>query len=148
MGLGNILLPTCPRHSPSDPRPDTTPTPTLPTRHRFEVPTTHQQGLGNCMRPPVDNYPSTRSIRSEPRTQQPHLCRSLCSQLASLPHDHRRRRPCSQLARDRTTAHPAPTHRKPLLPTSKPAAHKLFQHPQVMYHPFLCTHTNQMRAHG
>jgi hypothetical protein len=93
------------------------------------------------MRPPVVDHPSIRSISSEPRTQQPLLCRSLCSQLASSPYDNHRRRPCSQLARDRTTAHPAPTFRRPLLPTSKPAAHKLFQHPQVMYHPlFFRTH--------
>jgi hypothetical protein len=90
---------------------------------------------------PLSSTTSTRSISSEPRTQQTHLCRSLCSQLASQPHDHHRHRPCSQLASDRITAHPAPTLRKPLLPTSKLAAHKLFQHPQVMYHPFLCTHT-------
>ena len=140
MGLGNILLPTCRRHSPSDSHPDTTTIPTLTTRHRFQAPTTHQQGLGNCMCSPVVDHPSIRSISSEPRTQQPLLCRSPCSQLASSPYDTHRRRPCSQLARDRTTAHPAPTLRKPLLPTSKPAAHKLFQHPQVMYHPpFLCT---------
>lgn len=82
------------------------------------------------MRPPIVDHPSIRSIGSELRTQQTHLCRSLCSQLASLPHDHYRRRPYSQLARDRTTAHSAPILRKPLLPTSKLAAPKLFQHPR------------------
>jgi hypothetical protein len=81
------------------------------------------------MRLPVV-VPSNIPVSSEPRTQQPILCRSLCSQLASSPHDnHHRRRPCFQLARDRTTAHPAPTIRKPLLPTSKLSAYKLLQHP-------------------
>ena len=86
-----------------------------------------------CRRPsqhPIDQ-------QRTPSSRTP-LCRSLCSQLASSPHDHRRR-PCFQLASDRTTAHSA--LRKPLLPTSKLATHWLIQHPQVMYHPlFLCTH--------
>ena len=84
-----------------------------------------------CRRPPAFDQQRTPSSTTP-------LCRSLCSQLASSPHDHRRR-PCFQLASDRTTAHPA--LRKPLLPTSKLATHWLIQHPQVMYHPlFICTH--------
>ena len=140
MGLGNILLPTCRRHSPSDLRPIRH----LRRRPQYDTGFKHQQHISRAL--------GTACVRLSSTTQHPidqqrtpnlpnHLCRSLCSQLARSPHDnHHRRRPCSQLARDHTTAHPAPTRHKPLLPTSKLAAHKLFQHPQVTYHPlFFCT---------
>ena len=102
-----------------------TPSPIPISRHRFESPTAHRQGLASLSsqsQHPIDQQRTPNSPT--------HLCRSLCSQLASSPHDHHRCRPCSQLARDRTTAHPAPTHRKPLLPTRQLTAHKLFQHPR------------------
>ena len=128
LGLGNSLCNAHRRHPPPIPasfRPDP------PSRHH-DTGLKHQprisRALGTaCVR--LSSKPQHSIDQQRTPNSSTDLCRSLCSQLASSPHDHHRRRPCSQLARDRTTAHPAPTLRKPLLPTSKPAAHKLFQQP-------------------
>ena len=149
LGLGNSL---CHAHRRRLPATLASFRPHPPSRYH-DTGLNHQLRIGRALHPCRHN-PSIRSISSEPRTQQTHLCRSLCSQPASLPHDQYRRRPCSQLARDRTTAHLAPTLRKPVLSTSKLAAHWLIQHPQVSItlsyvhtYPNACSWRVQWRLH-
>ena len=152
LGLGNSL---CHAHR-------RRPTPTPASFRPHISPPYHDTGLKHP--PRISRALGTACVRlsstlqhsiDQQRTSNSttHLCRSPCSQLASSPHEHRRR-PCFQLARDRTTAHPAPTLRKPLLPTSKLAAHWLIQHPQVSItlsyvhtYPNACSWRVQWRLH-
>lgn len=113
--FGNHILPTCRRHPPPISAPTMSTRPNLShdtgvNHHRASV-GPWEQHASACRR-----HPATDRSAATPEITPPHLCRSLCFRPASLPYEHHhRRRLCSQLARDRPTAHSVPAARKPLL---------------------------------